>query len=257
MTSKTVPAAVFFACMLAAPAEAGNTGRGFCHGVRGAWTGSMWHGYARGSRSDTPFNGTIFSRGAACRARFRVTLSNGWVVQEFAVTFPGQTIHLRGTEISSRSGNSRYNLDTLTGTLNPGRDALAGSWVDSQYARGHFAFFRVIPRPQKNPCAGVAGAWHGVMRGPNMKDHRFKGKIAPSRGRCMGRFTVDFVTNRVHEEFLVTVSGDRVEMNGFSVDSTGYNLDNITGRLNAGRTAFSGSWSSARGAKGTTSFSRK
>lgn len=93
-----------------------NTTRELCHLVAGRWSGVMR------ARPLHYLDGRIFRKGKACRGSFRVSYNLGrkgraWVVQEFVITFTGTYMRMRGVRLSSKSGNSNYNLDRFVGML--------------------------------------------------------------------------------------------------------------------------------------------
>ena len=235
----------------AAPAIVASAGTP-CRGAAGTWSGVM---RGRG-RSDLKFRGRIFAGGRSCQGRFHVTFGGGWVIEDFAVTFSDNRILLKGTRIHTRSGKVAYNLDTLSGALNSDRSAFDGTWADRAAAKGTLAFRRQSVKSVRSICGGLDGTWTGVMKGRTIADHKFSGTIFQLGGSCRGRFKVTFGGSFI-EDFDVTISGDSVELKGTKSSPSSYNLDHLKGRLNSSRNTFSGTWTDAKKAKGTLSFTKQ
>jgi hypothetical protein len=114
-----------------------NTAGELCRLVDGRWTGTM-HTYPVHY-----LDGRIYRRGKACHATLRVSYrlpraGPAWVVQELVVTFTGTNVRLRGVRISSASGNSNYNLDRFTGSLNRKLNVLTGTNRDVRGSASRF-----------------------------------------------------------------------------------------------------------------------
>jgi len=116
-----------------------NTTRHLCHLVAGRWSGVMR------TRPLHYLNGRIFRKGKACRGSFKVSYSLGakgpaWVVQEFVITFTGTFMRMRGVRLSSKSGNSNYNLDRFAGKLDNKLKRCKGVNRD---VRGSTSYFQI------------------------------------------------------------------------------------------------------------------